>query len=65
MADGGPPAPQPPHVTPPVLPATPPMQLPASPTQMIVPPAQLIQPGPVPQLNWLCFKPKFVGKTDV
>ena len=31
MADGGPPAPQPPHVIPPVLSPVPPMQLPAPP----------------------------------
>ena len=49
MADGGPPAPQPPPVIPPVALPLPPVQLPA-------PPTKLIQPGPMPQLNWSHFK---------
>ena len=67
MADGRPPAPQPPPVVPPASP----MQLPAPPTQLIVPPAQTIppptqpiQPAPMPQLNWSHFKPEFTGKPD-
>ena len=31
------------------------------PTQLAAPPAQ---PGLVPQLNWSCFKPEFVGRPD-
>ena len=64
MADGGPPAPQPDPVIPPLVPPTPPVQLPAPPAQPIVPPIQPIQPAPVPQLNWSHFKPKSVGKPD-
>ena len=45
MADGGPPAPQPPPGLPPVVPPAPPVQLPAS-------PAQQVQPALMPQLNW-------------
>ena len=52
MADGGPPAPQPPPVIPPVVPPVPPVQLPAPPAQVLVPPTQAIQPAPMPQLNW-------------
>ena len=66
MADGRPPAPQPP----PVVPPAPPVKLPAPPTQPIVPlvqpiapPAQSIQ-APVPQLNWSHFKPEFTDKPD-
>ena len=56
MADGGPPASQPPAVplVQPVVPLVPP-------TQLIVP---LVQPGQVPQLNWSHFKPEFSGKPD-
>ena len=56
MADGGPPAPQPPPV-PPVQPVEPH----APPTQLVVPP---VQPGLLPQLNLLHFKPEFPGKPD-
>ena len=57
MADGRPPAPQPPSVIPLVVPPATPVQLPA-------PPSQLIQPAPMPQLNWSLFKPEFAGKPD-
>ena len=57
MADGGPPALQPPPVVPPVVPPAPPVQLP-------VPPEQQIQPGHMFQLNWSHFKPEFTGKPD-
>ena len=64
MADGEPPAQQPPHAVPPV----PPMQPPAPPTQPDVPPAQpavlTVQTSPVLQLNWPHFKPEFVRKLD-
>ena len=67
MADGRPPAPQPP----PVVPPAPPVQLPAPPTQLIVhaaqpiaPPIQPIEPASMPQLNWSHFKPEFTGKPD-
>ena len=52
MADGGPPAPQPPPVVPPV-PLVQPVVPPAHPAQPVVPQAQ---PGPVPKLNWLHLK---------
>ena len=64
MADGGPPAPQPPSLIPPVVPPFPPVQLPAPPAQPIIPPTQPIQPAPMPQLNWLHFKSEFLGKSD-
>ena len=67
MADGGPPAPQPP----PVVPLAPPVQIPTPPAHLIVPAAQpiaspieLIQPAPMQQLHWSHFKPKFTGKPD-
>ena len=67
MADGRPPAPQPPPV---VSPASH-VQLPAPSTQPIVPPVQPlapptqpIQPAPMPQLNWSHFKPELTGKPD-
>ena len=62
MADGGPPALQPP----PVAPATPAplVQLPAQPVQpvqpkQLVPPAE---PGQQLALNWSYFKPGFAGR---
>ena len=60
MADGRPPAPQPPPAAPaqPVSPSAPPTQLPVPPAQ---PPAL---PGPVPQLHWSHFKLEFAGKPD-
>ena len=64
MADGGPPATQPPPVIPPVVPPVPPVQLPASPAQPIVPSKQSFQPAPMPQLNWSHFEPEFTGKPD-
>ena len=64
MADGGPPAPQPPPVIPPVIPPVPPVQLPVPPAQPIVPPTKPIQQAPMPQLNWLHFKSEFAGKPD-
>ena len=63
MADGGAPAPQPLPVIPPVVPPVPPVQLPAPCTQQAVLTAHLIQPGPMAQLNWSHFKPKFTGVT--
>ena len=57
MADGGPPAPQPPPDIPPVVPPVPF-------AQSIVPLAQPIQPAPMPELNWSHFKPEFTGKPD-
>ena len=57
MADGGPPAPQPPLVIPLGVPPVPPVQMPASPRQQI-------QTALMPHLNWSHFKPKFTGKTD-
>ena len=57
MADGRPPAPQLPPVVPPVQSVV----LTGSCAQWVVQPAQ---PGPVPQLNWLHFKPEFAGKPD-
>ena len=56
MADGGPPAPQPPPV-PPAQPAIPPVPL----AQPAVPPAQ---PGQVPPLYWSHFKQELAGKQD-
>ena len=56
MADGGPPAPQPPPVAPVVPPASPVQQLPT-------PPAQQNQLQ-VPHLNWSHFKPEFSGKPE-
>ena len=64
MVDGGPPAPQPPLVIPPVVPPAPPVQLSAPPSQPIAPPMQPIQPAPMPQLNWSHFKPELAGKPD-
>ena len=64
MADGRPPAPQPPPGIPSVVPAAPPVQLPAPPAQLVVPPTQPIQPTHMPQLNWAHFKPEFTGKPD-
>ena len=64
MADGGPPAPQPPPVIPLVIPHVFPVQPPAPPVQPIVPPTQPIHPIPEPQLNWSHFKPEFAGKPD-
>ena len=64
MADGGPPAPQPPLGIPAVVPPVSPIQVPAPPAQPLVPPAQPIQPTPMPQLNWSHFKPEFRGKPD-
>ena len=70
MADGRPPAPPEPQPSP-IISPTPPMQLPVPSTQLIVPhtqsiasPAQPIQPAPMPQLNWLHFKPEFAGKPE-
>ena len=63
MADGGPPAPQPPPVVLPVVPCSP-VQLSASPAQPIIPGAQPIQPDAMPQLNWSHFKYEFPGKPD-
>ena len=70
MADGGPPAPSPPHSSP-VIPPPLLVQQPASCAQLIVPPAQPIasltqpiQPAPISQLNWSHFKPEFAGKPD-
>ena len=60
MADGRPPAPQPS----PVVPPSPPVQLPAPPAQPIASPIEPNQPPPMPQLNWLHFKPEFTGKQD-
>ena len=64
MADGRPPAPQPPPVIPPVAPPAPPLQPPAPPAQLIIPPTQPIQPAPMSHLNWSHFKPEFTGKPD-
>ena len=64
MADGRPPAPDPPPVMLPVVPPVPPVQLPVPPAQPIVQSAQPIQPGPVPQLNRLHFRPELAGKPD-
>ena len=64
MADGGPPAPQPPPVIPPVVHPVPTVQLPTASTQPIVLPSQSIQPAPILQLNWSLFKPEFAGKLD-
>ena len=68
MADGGPPAPQPPPVIPPAIPTVPPVQLPAPSAQPVVPAAQpvvsTVQPGPLSHLNWSHFKPEFAGKPD-
>ena len=66
MADGGIPAPPAPQQYPVMLPA-PPVQPPVPPVQVIVPPVQPIpalpiQPAPMPQLNWLHFKPEFTVK---
>ena len=57
MADGGPPAPQPP-----LTPSTHPAASPTPPAEPDTPPAQL---GPVPQLNWSHFKLEFAGKTKM
>ena len=70
MADGGPPAPQPPAVqAPPAVSTAPPMQPPAPPTQVAVQPTQLaatpVQPGPMQLLNWSHFKPEFAGNQSV
>ena len=44
------------------------MQPPAPPAQPAVPPTQPfvppVQPGPMLQLHWSHFKPKFAGKPD-
>ena len=63
MADGGPPAPQPPCYTTSGTPV-PPMQPPAPPAHPIVPSIQPIQPASMPQLNWSHFKSEFAGKPD-
>ena len=64
MADGGPPATQPPPVIPPVVPPVPSVQLPEPPAKPVVPPAQPTQPAPMPQLIWSHFKPEFTGKPN-
>ena len=68
MADGGPPASQPPSIIPPAVPPVPPVTPPVPPAQPAVPLAQPVvppvQPGPMPQLNWFHFKPEFTGKPD-
>ena len=64
MADGGPPAPQPTPVIPPVVLPVPPVQLQAPLAQPIVPPAQPVLPGLMTQLKWSHFKPEFAGKPD-
>ena len=60
MANGGPPALQPPPVVSPVFQVQPLIPL-APPEQLVVP---LAQPGPLPQLKWLHFKSEFAGKPD-
>ena len=61
MAEGGPPAPQPPHVQPAT--SASPVQTPAQPAQ----PDQLVpisQPGQQPPLHCCHFKPEFAGKPE-
>ena len=68
MADGGPPAPQPPAAAPSAVLPAPHVQLPAPPAQPAFPPVQMaaqsVQPDPMSQLNWSHFKPEFAGKPD-